>query len=82
MNMKLLEMLSKVRAPLLLASPTMLLYARQAIAGAATHIHMAGLCLSSALAAVMARWKIIVNRTSHMIRAKPNLQGSKDAVRV
>ena len=82
MNMKLLETLSKVRAPSLLASPTMLLYARQAIAGAATHIHMAGLCRSSALAAVMTRWKVMVNKTSHMIRAKPNLQGSKDAVRV
>ncbi len=32
MNMKLLETLSKVRSPLQLASPTMLLYARQAIA--------------------------------------------------
>ena len=82
MNMKLLETLSKVRASSLLASPTMLLYARQAMAGAATHIHMAGLCQSSALAAVMTRWKVMVKRSSHMIRAKPNLQGSQDALRV
>lgn len=79
-NMKLLDMLSKIRAPLPLASPMMLLYARQAIAGAASHIHMAGLCRSSALAAMIARWKVIVNKTSHMMRAKPNLQGIKDAV--
>ena len=32
MKMKLLETLSKVRAPVQLASPTMLLYARQTIA--------------------------------------------------
>jgi len=82
MNMKLLETLSKVRAPSLLASPTMLLYARQAMVGAATYIHMAGLCRSSALAAVMTRWKVMVKRSSHMIRAKPNLQGSQDALRV
>ncbi len=41
---------------------------------------MAGLCLSSALAAVMALWKVMVKRSSHMMRAKPNLQGSRDAV--
>ena len=41
---------------------------------------MAGLCLSSALAAVMALWKIMVKRSSHIMRAKPNLQGSRDAV--
>ena len=46
------------------------------MAGAATHIHMAGLCLSSALAARTARWNVMVKRTSHMISAKPKLQDS------
>lgn len=74
MYMKLLDTLLNIMAPFSFRSPTMLLYAKQAMAGAATHIHMDGRCRSSAFAANTARWNVTVNSTSHMMRANPNLQ--------